>query len=198
MSDGYSLVAGLDEAGRGPLAGPVVAAVVILPPQPKGNWISLMRDSKQITPAQREYALAHLQESALAIQVGACSPAEIDDINILEATRLAMKRAVDSLALLPQFLLLDAVSLPEVPIPQKPIIRGDALCLSIAAASIVAKVTRDRIMQDEDAAYPGYGFARHKGYCTPEHLHNLKLLGPCPIHRYSFAPVRDLASAARQ
>ncbi len=109
-----------------------------------------------------------------------------------------MKRAVDSLALLPQFLLLDAVSLPEVPIPQKPIIRGDALCLSIAAASIVAKVTRDRIMQDEDAEYPGYGFARHKGYCTPEHLRNLKLLGPCPIHRYSFAPVRDLASAARQ
>jgi len=113
------------------------------------------------------------------------------------ATRLAMRRALDSLALLPQFLLLDALSLHEVVIPQRPIIHGDALCLSIAAASIVAKVTRDRIMEQEDAAHPGYGFARHKGYGTAEHLFNLRRLGPCPIHRFSFAPVRALAGGLR-
>lgn len=196
LSQGYSLVAGLDEVGRGPLAGPVMAGVAVLPASPRGRWVSLVRDSKQLTPAQRRHALSHLQEAALALEVGMCSPQEIDELGIVPATRLAMMRALSSLARSPQFLLLDAISLPEAGIPQRAIIRGDQTCLSIAAASIVAKVTRDRIMEEqEDAAHPGYGFARHKGYATAEHLRSLSLLGPCPIHRYSFAPVRQWALA---
>lgn len=190
MSQGYSLVAGLDEAGRGPLAGPVLAGVAILPPNPKGEWTGLVRDSKQMSPAQRETAFQHLQAVCVALEVGICEPQEIDAIGIVPATRLAMKRALDSLALLPQYLLLDAITLPRVPVAQKAIIRGDASCLSIAAASIAAKVTRDRIMRDADLAYPGYGFARHKGYGTREHLDNIERLGPCPIHRYSFSPIK--------
>ena len=192
LRQGYSLLVGLDEAGRGPLAGPVVAAVVVLPPRPRGRWVKLIRDSKQMTAAQRDYAYTHLRDSALALEVGAGSPAEIDELGIVSATRLAMKRALESLALFPQFLLLDALSLPDVGIPQKAITHGDALCLSIAAASIVAKVTRDRIMEQEDGVYPGYGFARHKGYGTRQHMQNLRRLGPCAIHRFSFAPVREL------
>jgi len=190
LSRGYSLVAGLDEAGRGPLAGPVLAGVAILPPNPRGEWTKLVRDSKQMTPAQRENAYQHLQEACVALEVGICGPEEIDALGIVPATRLAMKRALDSLALLPQYLLLDAITLPRVPVAQKSIIRGDASCLSIAAASIVAKVTRDRIMRDADLAYPGYGFASHKGYGTREHLDNIERLGPCPIHRFSFAPIK--------
>lgn len=195
LGQGYSPVAGLDEAGRGPLAGPVVAAIAVLPPDPKGGWVALVRDSKQMTRAQRERALPLLQQVALALEVGMGSPAEVDGIGIVAATRLAMKRALDSLAIRPQFLLVDALILPDVPIPQKAIIHGDALCLSIAAASIAAKVTRDRIMEEAEAAYPGYGFAKHKGYGTREHLRNLDRLGPCAIHRRSFAPIRNRAAA---
>jgi ribonuclease HII len=187
------MVAGLDEVGRGPLAGPLVAGVAVLPQNPKGRWLRLIRDSKQLTPRQRENALHHLRDAALSLEVGVCSSQEVDELGVVAATRLAMKRALDSLLLLPQFLLLDALTLPEVPIGQKAITHGDALCLSIAAASIVAKVTRDRIMQREDAVYPGYGFAKHKGYCTREHLRNLARLGPCSIHRYSFAPIKTWA-----
>lgn len=190
---GYSLVAGLDEVGRGPLAGPVVAGIAILSPRPKGRWVSLVRDSKQLTAAQREYVLPYLQEVALALQVGICSPREVDQRGIVEATRMAMQRALNSLPLLPQYLLVDALSLPAVAIPQKAIIHGDALVLSIAAASIVAKVTRDRLMAEEEAAHPGYGFAQHKGYATRQHLRNLRRLGPCPIHRFSFSPVKGWA-----
>ena len=193
LGQGYSPVAGLDEAGRGPLAGPVVAAIAVLPPDPKGGWVALVRDSKQMTRAQRERALPLLQQVALALEVGMGSPAEVDGIGIVAATRLAMKRALDSLAIRPQFLLVDALILPDVPIPQKAIIHGDALCLSIAAASIAAKVTRDRIMEEAEAAYPGYGFAKHKGYGTREHLRNLDRLGPCAIHRRSFAPIKNWA-----
>ena len=192
---GYSLIAGLDEVGRGPLAGPVVASVVVLPPNPKGSWVRLVRDSKQITAAQREYVLPYLQDAALALEVGACSSQEVDEMGIVAATRLAMLRAIRSLPLNPQFLLVDAITLPDVQIPQKAIVHGDALCLSIAAASIAAKVARDDIMRREDVAYPGYGFARHKGYGTREHLRNLNRLGPCTIHRRSFAPVREWMSA---
>ena len=188
---GYSLVAGLDEVGRGPLAGPVLAGVAMLPPNLKGRWVGGIRDSKQLTPAQRQRVLPYLQDGALALEVGMSSPQEVDELGIVAATRLAMQRALDSLTLLPQFLLLDAILLPDVTIPQKAIIRGDTLSLSIAAASIAAKVARDRLMAGEDAAHPGYGFARHKGYATREHLGNLRRLGPCPIHRYSFAPVRE-------
>lgn len=190
-SQGYSLVAGLDEVGRGPLAGPVVAGVVVLPPSPQGPWVGLIRDSKQMTPNQREAVLPYLHDEALGIETGAASHVEIDELGIVAATRLAMQRALDSLALRPQFLLLDAFPLPNVPIPQKPIIRGDSLCLSIAAASVIAKTTRDRFMVEQDALYPSYAFARNKGYATREHLHNLRALGPCPIHRYSFAPVTN-------
>jgi ribonuclease HII len=191
LAQGCSLVAGLDEVGRGPLAGPVVAGVVILRPDPKGSWVRLIRDSKQMTPAQRSYVLPYLQKEALGIETGASSPQEIDEIGIVGATRLAMRRALDALALSPQFLLLDAFPLPGVGIPQKPIVHGDALCLSIAAASIVAKVTRDRLMVQQDTLYPSYGFARHKGYGTQEHLRRLRAIGPCAIHRYSFAPVAE-------
>lgn len=193
---GYRLIAGLDEVGRGPLAGPVVAGVVILAPEPKGRWVRLVRDSKQMSAAERERALPYIQEHALGAETGVCTAAEIDEMGIAEATRLAMRRALGRLALMPQFLLLDAFPLPEVDIPQNPIVHGDALCLSIAAASVVAKVTRDRMMARHDSTYPGYGFARHKGYGTGEHRRNLERLGPCPIHRYSFAPVR-LTGATR-
>lgn len=195
LAQGYSMVAGLDEVGRGPLAGPVVAGVAVLPPNLSGPWVGMVRDSKQMTPTQREYVLPHLQESALALEVGMSSPQEIDDLGIVGATRLAMRRALDGLALTPQFLLLDAFPLPGVQIPQKPIVHGDALCLSIAAASVVAKVVRDRIMEEQDALFPSYGFARHKGYATREHLRNLRDHGPCPIHRRSFAPVREWGPA---
>ena len=185
----------MDEVGRGPLAGPVMAGVAILPPNLKGSWVNLVRDSKQLTKTQREKALFHLQDVALGLEVGICSSQEVDALGIVEATKLAMSRAIDSLAVKPQFLLLDAITLQKVSIPQKSIIRGDALCLSIAAASIVAKVTRDRLMEQEDKFFPGYGFARNKGYGTREHMTKLKQLGPCLIHRYSFAPVREAAEA---
>ena len=187
------MVGGLDEVGRGPLAGPVVAGVAVLPSSPKGHWLSLIRDSKQLTPSQRDRALPYLQDNALALEVGISSCQEVDDLGIVVATRLAMARALAALPLMPQFLLLDAILLPDVRIPQKAIVHGDALCTSIAAASIVAKVTRDRMMKEQDSVYPGYGFAKHKGYGTPEHLRNLGRLGPCAIHRYSFAPVKDSA-----
>ena len=191
ISQGYSLVAGLDEAGRGPLAGPVSAGVAILPTELTGDWVELIRDSKQLSPSQREYVLPYLQEAALSLEVGFSSAAEIDEIGIVSATRLAMTRALNSLPLTPHYLLLDAIALPESDLPQKSIIRGDSTCRSIAAASIAAKVARDRVMQDAELEYPGYGFGRHKGYGTKEHMQNLRRLGPCPLHRRSFAPVRD-------
>ena len=192
FDQGYSLVAGMDEVGRGPLAGPVVAGLAILPSDPKGEWVELIRDSKQLTSLQREEAAAALYKQASALEVGVCSPGEVDELGIVGATRLAMRRALSSAALRPQFLLLDAFPLPNVDIPQKAIVKGDAKCLSIAAASIVAKVARDRLMCLEEEAHPGYGFARHKGYGTREHIRNLQLLGPCPIHRRSFAPVKHM------
>lgn len=194
LRQGYSLVAGVDEVGRGPLAGPVVAGLAILPPNPRGRWVRHVRDSKQLTPGQRQSALGLLEDVAITLQVGISSHEEVDEHGIVAATRLAMERALNSVPLLPQFLLLDAFPLPGVVIPQKPIVHGDALCLSIAAASIVAKVTRDRIMEQQDDLYPRYGFAKHKGYATEEHLRNLRALGPSPIHRHSFAPVKAWSS----
>lgn len=190
LRNGYSLIAGLDEVGRGPLAGPVVAAVVIFTEQPRGAWTNLVRDSKQLTPAQREEVLPHINGTAHSVATGEASAHEIDDIGIVPATNLAMERALNSLALLPQFLLLDAFPLPGVTIPQKAIVKGDAKCVSIAAASIAAKVARDRLMIEMDDLYPGYGFASHKGYGSADHIRKIEELGPCPIHRYSFAPIR--------
>ncbi len=190
LEQGYSLIAGLDEVGRGPLAGPVVAGVVILPHNPTGDWLTGIQDSKQLTPVQRDDAYGHIMTNALGCATGQASAEEIDDIGIVPATNLAMERALNSLALLPQFLLLDAFPLPNVDIPQIAIIKGDAKCLSIAAASIIAKVARDKLMREMDDLHPGYGFAGHKGYGSANHIRSIEELGPCPIHRYSFAPIR--------
>ena len=183
-------VAGLDEAGRGSIAGPVTAGAVVLPHDPPDCPEAPIRDSKRLTPAQRERALRHIESVALAVSVGHCYAHEIDEIGIAPATRLAMRRALESLPLEPAYLLLDAFPLPSVATPQLAIVRGDATCTSIAAASIVAKVARDRHMAEQDERHPGYGFARHKGYGTAEHLRNLERLGPSTIHRRTFAPLK--------
>ncbi len=182
---GYRLVAGVDEAGRGPLAGPVAAAAVILPADfdPRG-----IADSKTLTAAQREEAFARIQLEAHCVGVGVIGADVIDRINILEASRLAMRVAVEDLGVTPELCLVDGLPLPFFPHLHKAIVKGDSLSVSIAAASIVAKVTRDRLMMDLDRQYPGYGFARHKGYATVEHLRALADLGACPEHRRSFRP----------
>lgn len=185
---GYRAVAGIDEAGRGPLAGPVVAAAAILP------WelvIPGINDSKQVSAAMRDKIYHELIHANIPYAVGIGTVNEIDEHNILGATRIAMERAISGLPVAPDYLLIDAVRLPKVVIPQEGIVRGDALSISIAAASIIAKVTRDRLMVEYDRQYPGYGFARHKGYPTREHYRSLAELGPCPIHRRSFRLFRE-------
>ena len=189
---GYRLVAGIDEVGRGPLAGPVVAAAVILSTETDLPWLLQVRDSKKLTPRKREFLSTYIHMEAVAVGIGAVQPEAIDVQGIGKATRMAMCSAVAGLAHAPDYLLIDAVALPETEIPQKSIIRGDNLSLSIAAASIVAKVYRDRLMMEYEDIYPGYGFGRHKGYPTKEHLAELRRLGCCPIHRHSFAPVREV------
>jgi ribonuclease HII len=190
-AQGYRLIAGIDEAGRGPLAGPVVAAAVILPPEERPSWLSLVRDSKQLTQLRREAIFDCIVESGIAFGVGVVSHEVIDERGIAPATRLAMRYAIEKLSTRPDYLLIDYMRLPGVRIPQKGVVDGDSICVSIAAASIVAKVTRDRLMVELDGRYPGYGLAQHKGYGTPEHLEALQKLGPCPIHRKTFQPVRD-------
>lgn len=184
---GYRHIAGLDEAGRGPLAGPVVAAAVILP---RRCNLRGLNDSKQVGESERVRLFAEIVRRAIGIGIGASAEREIDRLNILQATRLAMWRALQALPLQPDFLLLDAVTLSGLPIPQRSIIKGDELSRSIAAASIVAKVTRDRLMVEYHRWYPQYKFADHKGYGTPEHLRLLQEHGPCSIHRCSYAPVQ--------
>ena len=193
---GFSLVAGVDEAGRGPLAGPVVAAAAILPQALFSaptcpDWIETIDDSKVLTPLQRRRALEHIEAQA-TVGVGMASSQEIDSRGIVPATKLAMRRAIGNLPLRPSHLLIDFVRLPRLRIPYRAVVHGDAISYSIAAASIVAKVTRDRLMEEADSLYEGYGFSRHKGYGTPQHLRTLKALGPCPIHRRSFSPVRAM------
>jgi ribonuclease HII len=189
---GYCFVAGIDEVGRGPLAGPVAAAAVILPRDSNAAWLLQIRDSKKLRPRKREFLSGCIQEAAVAIGIGMVPPEVIDDRGIVATTRLAMHYAVEQLSQTPDFLLIDAISLPDLDTPQKSIIKGDNLSLSIAAASIIAKVARDQLMMQFDSLYPGYGFIRNKGYATREHVTNLKRLGPCPIHRKSFAPVREV------
>jgi len=182
------MVAGLDEAGRGPLAGPVVAAAAILPPL-RGHPVAIL-DSKKLTPTGREKAFEYLNRlPGAVIGVGIVDQAEIDRINILEATRKAMSLAVGYLSISPGYLLIDGLIELNLPIPQQSLVRGEEKSVSIAAASIIAKVTRDRIMAEYDRKYPVYGFARHKGYGTKFHMDMLKKHGPCPIHRFSFSPV---------
>ena len=176
-------VCGIDEAGRGPFAGPVVAGAVILP---KDCEILGLNDSKQLSEKRREELYEEIMDKAIAAQVGYASPARIDEINILQATYEAMREAVNQLSVQPDILLNDAVMLPGISIPQVPIVKGDAKSVSIAAASILAKVTRDRLMVQYEEILPGYGFAQNKGYGSREHIEALKRLGPTPIHRRSF------------
>ncbi|MCF0132859.1 MAG: ribonuclease HII [Blautia sp.] len=174
---------GIDEVGRGPLAGPVVACAVILP---QNCDILYLNDSKKLTAKKREELYDVIMEKAVSVGLGMVGPTRIDEINILQATYEAMREAIRSLTVMPQLLLNDAVTIPQVDIPQVPIIKGDAKSVSIAAASIVAKVTRDRMMVEYDAAMPGYGFASNKGYGSEAHIAALRQFGPTPIHRASF------------
>jgi ribonuclease HII len=183
---GVGRVVGIDEAGRGPLAGPVVAAAVILAPDRR---IRGLADSKHLTPERREELFHVIREQALAIGVGVVDHETIDRINILEATRRAMAEALAALAVLPELVITDFVALPALPCPQRNLVAGDRRCASVAAASIVAKVTRDWLMLEADGRFPEYGFARHKGYATAEHLAALDRHGPCVIHRRTFAGV---------
>jgi ribonuclease HII len=197
---GCQRVAGLDEAGRGAWAGPVVAAAVILPPgDPElTNHLAGVRDSKTLSSARREALLEVIQRHALAWSVGAVPPAEIDEVGIVPATRTAMALALQALSPPPDYLLIDHLSLPDVSIPQQGLPKGDATVLSIAAASIVAKVSRDHIMVDLGDRFPGYGFERHKGYGTVLHRAALTTLGPTSIHRLSFAPLQRLSALVAQ
>jgi ribonuclease HII len=183
---GITLVAGCDEVGMAPLAGPVIAAAVILKPNAR---IKGVNDSKQLTPEEREELEPEIRGSCVAVGIGRAEVHEIDSINIYHAGLLALRRAVLALNPQPEHLLVDARKLDGLPMPQQPIIKGDAKSITIGAASIVAKVHRDRLMADLDAEYPGYGFASHKGYPTPDHLEALERLGACDLHRRSFAPV---------
>lgn len=192
--DGPGLLAGVDEAGRGPLAGPVVAAAVILDPR---RPIRGLADSKKLSAARREVLFDEIRAKALCCSVAQASVAEIDSLNILQATMLAMRRAVEGLRLMPGKVLVDGNRLPTLAVLAEAIVKGDDKVAAISAASIVAKVTRDHLMQELDTFYPGYGFARHKGYGTADHLSALRGLGPTEHHRRSFAPVA-VAFAAQE
>jgi len=185
---GLTHIAGVDEAGMAPLAGPVVAAAVILPREFRPRGID---DSKQVDAAERERLAVEIKAAAVCWSVGITTVEEIDAINIYRAGLLAMRRAIEGLATCPEHILIDARRLPELRIPQQGIIHGDALSLTIAAASIIAKTTRDAMMAEYDREHPGYGFSRHKGYPTAEHFAALEDLGVCPLHRRSFAPIRQ-------
>ncbi|HFI0403387.1 TPA: ribonuclease HII [Streptococcus suis] len=188
--NGVELIAGIDEVGRGPLAGPVVAAAVILP---KGCKIRYLNDSKKIPKSKHESIYQEVMERALAVGVGVKNAAVIDQVNIYEATKLAMLEALEQLSQDPEHLLIDAMKL-DTSIPQTSIIKGDANSLSIAAASIVAKVTRDKMMADYDKEFSGYGFAKNAGYGTAEHLEGLNKLGITPIHRKTFEPIKSMVT----
>ena len=191
-AQGYRLIAGVDEVGCGALAGPVVAAAVILPSHIDTPWLGQIKDSKQLTPARRELLSEHIHEIAISVGIGITPHEIIDTQGLTKARRLAMKTAIDQLSPPPESLLIDYMFLPNVPLPQKGIKNGDSLCVSIACASIMAKVYRDHLMVELDRVHPGYGLAEHKGYGTKEHLSCLRRLGPSPIHRQSFKPVKDL------
>ena len=188
---GVRPVAGADEAGRGPLAGPVVAAAVVLPSELTGreDWLGLLDDSKRLTASRRELAFEAVREHALAWAVAVVEPDEIDGMGIGVAALKAMMAAADALSVRPAHLLLDYIPVHHCPYPYDAVVKGDSRSYSIAAASNVAKVTRDRIMAEYEGEYPGYGFAQHKGYATAMHLERLREIGPCDIHRRSFAPV---------
>lgn len=188
--EGLTAVAGVDEAGVGPMAGPVVAAAVIFAPE---TFITGVNDSKQLDAPRREELFVHINERAISVAIGIASHGEVDELNIFWATMAASERAVAGLSRAPEHVLVDGRRIPDLKLPQTRIVGGDRKSFCIAAASIIAKVTRDRMMIEYDAQYPDYGFARHKGYCTPDHFAALDRLGPSPIHRRSFAPVWQAA-----
>lgn len=197
ISEGVAFVAGVDEAGRGPLAGPVVAAAVIFPDgvirEGLPSALAGLTDSKKLSPGKRdEFFEVLVGWRELHHGLGMVEAKTIDELNILRATHLAMRRAIAGLRQKPQHVLVDGLPVPTIGYPQTAMVKGDSRSYSIAAASVIAKVTRDRLMLEYDRRYPNYGFARHKGYPTPEHLEALARFGPCPIHRRSFAPVREL------
>ena len=187
--EGYQLICGCDEAGRGPLVGPVVAGAVILPVDYELEGLT---DSKQLSEKKREYYFAKIKEDAISYGIGIVSAKKIDEVNIYEASRLAMKEAISKLSVKPDYVLTDAMPMPGYDIPVKSIIHGDALSLSIAAASVLAKVTRDDIMKKMALEHPEYEFERHKGYPTKRHLELLELYGPTKDYRFTYKPVRDL------
>lgn len=184
---GYQMIAGTDEVGRGPLAGPVVAAAVILP---EGIQLPGINDSKKLTEKQRESLMEQIKKEAISWAIMEVDEHMIDEINILEASRIAMQQAVQALPKQADFVLVDGLENPQITLPSQAIVKGDSKSISIAAASIIAKVYRDRLMKIYDKAYPGYGFAENKGYPTEEHLKAIEKLGPSPIHRMSFAPLK--------
>jgi ribonuclease HII len=188
-SIGFTNVAGIDEAGRGPMAGPVVAAAVILP---TGCGHLKINDSKKLTPKQRELLYGQILELAVAAKIVSVGVVAVDKMNIYRASLFAMKQAAEGLDVRPDFVYVDGPARIAVDFPQHPLIGGDARCFSVAAASILAKVSRDRQMIEFEDLFPGYGFAQHKGYGTSEHMEALRRLGPCPIHRRSFGPVKEL------
>ncbi len=185
---GYKVVAGIDEAGRGPLAGPVLAAAVVLP---EHFELPGLTDSKKLSHAARERLFPLIRQQALAVGIGHASPAEVDQLNILQATLQAMQRAVNRLSLPPDYLLIDGITPLPHATPQRTLKKGDSRSLSIAAASVIAKVVRDRLMVHYDRRYPGYGFSDHKGYGSASHRRAIADLGPCPIHRTSFRGVKE-------
>jgi ribonuclease HII len=191
-AQGCSVIAGVDEAGRGPLAGPVVIGCVILPPD---TYLPLLNDSKKLTAEQRSKLYHLIKETALAVNYEIVDREEIDQVNIYQATIAGMYRAIAGLKVRPEGALIDAVPLPKLSMRSVSLIGGDAISASIAAASIIAKVERDKLMLELDQEYPMYGFARHKGYGTKEHLAAIQKYGPCPIHRQSFEPIRGLLAS---
>ncbi len=193
--NGVNLIAGVDEVGRGPLVGPVVAAAVILP---VNYHLEGLNDSKKLTEKKRERFYDILMQEAVAIGIGEASAKEIDEINIYQASKLAMMRALKNLKIKPEHVLVDAMPLKEIDIPSTSIIHGDALSLSIAAASVIAKVTRDRMMIELDKKYPEYGFAQHKGYPTKKHLEVLQKYGVLDNYRFTYGPVRDLINSCEE
>lgn len=192
FSLGYKFVAGVDEVGRGALAGPVVAAAVILPSSLRASWTKKVRDSKMLLPRQRDSLKEEILKAALGVGVGVVEAQFIDSIGIVPSTRLAMQKAIESLPVKTQFVLIDALKLPAVKIPQKAIIKGDRDCFAIACASIIAKTYRDNLMKELALNFPGYHLEKHKGYGTSLHLRCLAELGPSPVHRMSFAPVASV------
>jgi ribonuclease HII len=190
---GYKCIAGIDEVGRGCLAGPVIATAVIMPVDRKPKWFKQVKDSKLLTPEQREFLSPQIHEIAVSIGTGIVAPDLIDSLGMTKAVCTAMRIAIGKLMPQPDYLLIDYLTIPDLNLPQKGVENGDTLCFSIACASIVAKVFRDHLMIELDKKYPGYGFAQHKGYGTAEHVAALKKLGASPLHRRLFQPVRNLA-----